>query len=298
MNMLEKYHRAGAIELLQTSTLPVEFLSASRQRAKAAQYDVIGGMGFVYLTGGQVADAYPGTPINPSRAPEIEHLLFGDKFASEAIRVRSQRDVLHVDQAWQHGVDYFVTCDGAILAAASALTAIGVTLCVCTAEHCQAALEQFFLERYGTPDFAQLETKLEHEGPILVASNSAHQIQFTDSTTGDELLSIRTRERQITVCTTVRDTAGVALVLISPGKPLSFPRDGASINIMAGESPLLLGDKYCRSFAVSINGVTALAGRMLRSGRFLLHDALLYSTSGRTALSICRDTLILNGVAF
>jgi len=298
MNKLEVYHRAGLIELLQTSTLPVEFLSAPRQRAKAAQYDVVGGTGFVYLTRGPVADAYPGTPINPSKVHEIERIVFGGNFASEAIRIRSQTDALHVDQAWQHGVDYFVTCDGAILAAAPALTAAGVKLCVCTDEHCAAALDRFFVERYGTSDVTQLELKINTEGPILIASNDTHQIQFTDIATGDELLSIGMNGGKITICTTVRDTAGAALVVVSPGEPFSFVRDGASINVMAGDSPLLLGDKCCRSFAVCANSVPVLAGTMLRSGRFLLHHALISNRFGHLALRVTKDTLMLDGVTF
>jgi hypothetical protein len=201
MNQLGDYHRRGLIELLQTSTLPVEFLSAPPQRTKAAEYDVIGGSGFVYLSSGRVADAYPGTPINPSRFSEIEQLVFGRAFSSQRIRVRSQRDVLHIDQAWQHGVDYFVTDDKELLAGAPALTAAGFSLIVCTAEDCLTLIQKFFVQRYGTSDSAKLEATLRHQGPILVGSNSVRQIEFADSVSGDPLLSIRASENRILLST-------------------------------------------------------------------------------------------------
>jgi hypothetical protein len=95
-----------------------------------------------------------------------------------------------------------------------------------------------------------------------------------------------------------RSPTAALLVAITPGEPFAFPRPGASISIMAGSSPLLLGDKSCQSFAVSVDNTAVLAGRLLRSGRFLLHHALMYSESGRIALRLNKDVLELNGVTF
>lgn len=297
MNCLDAYHTMGAIELLQTSTLPVEFLTAPLQREKAREYDVIGGSALVYLTSGNVADAYPGTPIQESRLSEIERLLFGTKpFPTDRIRVQSQRDALHVDQAWQHGADYFVTDDRKILDGASALAAAGITLGIYSAEDCENNLTKYFVRHYGTSDPATLAALVRNEGPLLLGSNSSSGIAFIDVITGEELLAFEVSETRIALRAIIRGPVGDRWLTIVPSQPFVFDGPDASISIDAGPSPLLFGDKFCRAFAISSASKTLLAGRMLRYGRFLLHHACLHGTSGREAIRITRDNLEIDGV--
>ena len=281
MNRLEAYHRVGLIELLQTSTLPVEFITAPPQRKKSEEYNVIGSSGSVYLTSGPVADASPGTPINESRFSEIQRIVFGDgPFSSDAIRIRAQRDSLHIDQAWQEGADYLVTDDKALLDATSTLTAAGIALCICTAEDCQSTVENFFYARYGTSVLEELAVILDNEDTVLIGSNSTQQIELKDATTGSPLVGIIVDDRTISVRATIRGATGEVLVAIVPGEPFSFTRPGARIAITPGGCSLLLGQTYCKAFTIFDDVQSLLAGRMLRSGRFLLHHALLYDQSG------------------
>jgi hypothetical protein len=224
MNRLEEYHKVGAIELLQTSTLPIEFLTAAAlQRNKAREYDVIGGSSLVYLTNSNVADAYPGTSGRESRVWEIQRLVFGTvTFATESIRVQSQRDCLHLDQAWQHGADYFITDDKKLRDGASALAAAGINLRVCTAEDCKDNITEYFSRHYGTSEPSSLASLLSNEGPILVGSNSTAGVSFRDGTSGEELLAFDLSEIRINVRATIRSPVGERWLTITPGQPFSF----------------------------------------------------------------------------
>src|SRR5687767_4687198 len=115
IDQLASYDDAGLIELLQTSTLPVEFRTWEQGRLRTKQYPVIGGSALVYVAGTNTPDAQPGTAGGESRFIEIQNKIFGQDGTSEKKRLHDTRDALHLNQATQHDVDFFITNDIRIL---------------------------------------------------------------------------------------------------------------------------------------------------------------------------------------
>jgi hypothetical protein len=298
MNSLEHYHKLGLVELLITTTLPVEFRPAPSQLEKAKQYTPIGGSGLFYLTQGASPDAYPGTPIWSSRVTDIMQLVFGGTtFATEHARIRAQRDALHLDQAYQHGVDFFLTCDKRIRDAKTSLKAAGIQPQICTAEDCLSQVEEYFLRVYGTVETAQLSERMAQDHPILMGSNSFGQASFVDVSSGEAILGFKLDGGHIAPEANIRDQTGTLLITISSGQPFRFHASGATVNLEAGPSSLLLGHKTCRSFAISVGKEAVLAGIMLKSDRLLLHYAVLRNQLGSLAIRIDKEALECFGTA-
>jgi hypothetical protein len=298
MNCLEAFHDAGLVEILQTSTLPVEFLKWPRGQRKARRYDVIGGSNMVYVTNSNIADSRLGTSGRESRFMEIHRVVFGEPASDEEKRKHDMRDALHIDQASQHDADYFITCDGVILDAAPKLVAIGIGTRVCTAENCVAEIAAYFIRHYGTSEPSALAQRLSQEGPIFLGSNSCGGIAITDVESGEELLALWLSDSGVAIRTIIRGQDGGRLLTVIPGKPFVFEGPGPSIRMEVGPAPLLVGDKHCRSFAVTSSGNPLFAGRVLRSGRLLVHDVSLYNKSGLLAVCVVRDALEVAGVTF
>ena len=115
MTRLETYHDAGLLEILQTSTMPVELSLAPQQAQKAKKYGVIGGSTF-FIQGDRGAQSMSGAGVNKSQMPGLMDRIFGTGLNGHALK-RALRDVLHLDQAHQNDADIFVTNDRRLLEA-------------------------------------------------------------------------------------------------------------------------------------------------------------------------------------
>lgn len=299
MNALETLDEVGLVEVFQTSTLAADFRQGSaysQGQQKARRYATLGSSAMVYLTNTDVADSQSGASGRESRFMEVHRALFGDPASDEMLRANQMRDALHVDQAAQHGADFFVTADGDILAAAEALSAMGIRSCVCTADDCLAAVTNYFSTHYGTGDVGTLSELLSGVGPVVLGSNSCGDITCVDVETGEPLLGFRYENSTVEVRASIRGADGERVATIAPGRPVVFEKPGPSIVMEVGPAALLIGDKHCRSFAVTLADGVALAGRVLRSGRTLVHEARFHAASGQLALQVRREVLELHGV--
>jgi hypothetical protein len=202
---------------------------------------------------------------------------------------------LHIDQANQHDADFFITRENAILRAAPALAAIGISTRVCSAEDCVRDVSRYFSQAYGTSDPSTLTQRLNQEGPILLGANSCGATAFADAESGENLLAFERTETGVGIRCIVRADDGSLLLTIVPGQPLSFAQPGAEVSMEVGPAPLVLGDKHCRSFAITACGQPALSGRLLRNGRLLIYNVSLRNRSGRLVFRVARDALECSG---
>lgn len=295
MNFLEATHDVGLIEIFQTSTLAAEFRTWPQGQQKARNYTAIGGNSLVYVTNSRAADGALGTSGRESRFMEIHRVVFGEPASDEEKRKHDMRDSLHIDQANQHDADFFVTGDNAILRAGPALAAIGIGVRVCSAEDCAREVSKYFSQAYGTSDSSALTKRLNQEGPILLGSNSCGGTAFADAESGETLLAFERTEAGVGIRSIVRADDGSLLLTILPGQPLSFAQPGAEVRMEVGPAPLILGDKHCRSFAITSRAQPVLSGRVLRNGRLLIYNVSLRNKSGRLVFRVARDALECSG---
>lgn len=295
MNALEAMHDAGLVEIFQTSTLAAEFRTWPPGQQKARDYAVIGGSDLVYVTNGRAADGALGTSGRESRFMEVHRVVFGEPASDEEKLKHDMRDSLHIDQAYQHDADFFVTGDNGILRAALALAAIGIGTRVCSAEDCVREVTDYFSQAYGTTDWSELAQRLNEEGPILLGSNSCGGTAFFDAESGECLLAFERTETGIGIRSVVRGEDGSILLTITPDQPLSFTQPGAEVRMEVGPAPLVVGDKHCRSFAITSCEQPVLCGRLLRNGRLLIYVVSLRNRSGRLVFRVARDALECSG---
>jgi hypothetical protein len=228
---------------------------------------------------------------------EIHQTVFGEPATDNNKRENDMRDALHIDQAHQHNADFFITDDRAILDAGPALAARGIGTPICTVEDCLAEISAYFGHHYGTTDRLFLARRLGQDGPIILGSSSFGSVAFTDTESGEELLAFQLGAGGAEMRAIVRAPNGARLMSVVPGRPIVFDEPGSSIAMEVGPAPLAVGDKTCRSFAVEAGEELLLAGRILRSGRLLMHDVTLHNKSGRLVLRVTRDVLEVGGVA-
>jgi hypothetical protein len=296
MNSLEALHKAGLVEIFQTSTLPVEMRPYPPGHQKARQYATLGSSSSVYLTKGNVADSQPGTSGRKSKDWVIHQLIFGEPALEEKKRLNDMRDALHVDQANQHDADFFITHERRILDASPKLAAQGFTTRVCKAQNCLDEIIAYFERHYGTADPTALGRLLDQDGPVLLGSNSCGGTILTDVEHNEELLAFEMTDSGVAIRATLRGSNGAKLLTIQPGQRPTFEAPDAEITSEVGPSPLRIGEESARSFAVTANGTLLLAGRILQTGRLLMHDVCLYNKSGRLSVHVTRDVMKLDCV--
>lgn len=293
MTDLERYHDAQLIEIVQTSTLKTDLQGESR-REKAAKYRTIGSDSVFYVADGRVPDAVPGATGTDSRCWDILRIIFPRSAANPTVQDR--RDALHVDQAMQNAVDWFVTQDKDIITAQRRLSAEGIDLKIGDAPEVLAAIEDYFRFRYGTLDVAVLRAELMrdfHTHPVLLGSNRVGIWELTDTTNGEPVFFTRPIGNRLGVGAVLRDSSGGLLLTIKPGVTPKFECPGPLLRIMVGESHLLVGEQPCESFAVSSEGRTLFEGRVARSGHIVISRGLFRSSTGATLAMIDRESLRL-----
>lgn len=293
MSSLERYHDAQVIEIVQTSTLKAEFKTApARFREKAANYRTIGSN--VHFFDADGAETFGDATGTDSRAMEILNLIFERPISKSTQNDR--RDALHVDQAMQHAVDWFVTEEKAIIKAQPRLLAAGIDLRIADAPEVLAAIEDYFRSRHGTLELPALRAELMRDletHPVLLGSNRAGVLEFPDPVNGESILYTRIVDGRLCIGAVVKGPTGQRLLTIEPGVAPTFECRGVGLRLMVGKTHLQVGDKTCRNFAVSFEGRTILEGRVARSGHVVISRAVLRSANGAPFVTINRETLTL-----
>jgi len=111
MTELERLHDACLIEIVCTSTIETD-LRSEPQREKVSKYDRIMPMVFI------ISPVRPWLMLPLAQSfvrvdfSKFNKSVFGE--FSQAAKLNSLRDALHLDQCWQNMVDYFVTDDKAL----------------------------------------------------------------------------------------------------------------------------------------------------------------------------------------
>jgi hypothetical protein len=242
MTELERLHDACLIEIVCTSTIETD-LRSEPQREKVSKYDRIHADGIYYLAGTPLADATPGPVLRKSRFLEIYKSVFGE--FSQAAKLNSLRDALHLDQCWQNMVDYFVTDDKALYNCGD------IDFTVCDAENCLERLREHFQKTEGTAQIGDLSRKLAESGPVILGSNSSGAFECCLGGDEDPLLRVEIGSGELSVYCTIRNDLGNTLIKILPGKEFEFSEGNANVHLLAGPSPLKLGTRQCKSFSIT-----------------------------------------------
>lgn len=265
-------------------------LTSGRHLRGRKKYDRIHAGGISYLTGTRFADATPGPVLRESRFLEIYKSVFGE--FSQAAKLSSLRDALHLDQCWQNMVDYFVTDDKALYNCGE------IDFTVCDAEICLERLREHFQKTEGTAQIGDLSRKLAELGPVILGSKSSGAFECRLGGDEDPLLKVEIGSGELSVYCTIRNDLGNTLVKILPGKEFEFSEGNAKACLLAGPSPLKLGTRQCKSFAITCDDRALLAGRFVRPGRLVLFEALLRAANGADALFVHRSLFGLCGCSF
>jgi len=296
MTELERLHSAGAIELVCTSTMITD--AKGPWATKAKQYDQIYSDCMGYFTNLKLPDTQPGPVLRESRFFEIYKNVFGKQpelhvSGSQAkYSMTSIRDALHIDQCWQNMVDYFLTNE-------SCLQGCGIVdFKICDAAECLADLKGFFQGSVGTADVDKLSAKISALPPVILGSNTVGAFEVAIPDDEGALLRVEIQGGVAVVYATVRDKGGAILVQITSDGDYVFSPKGGSVNLIAGPSPMRLGPKHCKSFAVNAGGRALLAGRVVNPGRVVIFEALLRDRDGSDVLAIHRHLLEIGGCDF
>lgn len=298
MNDLEALHRAGVLEICQTSVLPVEFMNApTLQRSKATIYEVLGGpnwIGHSELTVGAG---------RRSRFDDIYYAVFGRPWrkvgpSQDEIDSNALRDAIHVDISWINRVDFFLTNDGAILRSRDQLYAVGIDVRIQRPEECLAELTHHFLGAFGTVEPEALAERLRRLPPILLGSNASAHWSFRDTESGETLLEAGTDGNTVSVACKLYDSTGDFVVCLVANQALRVERDDLFVWVRGTETrpSILLGDQRCDRFAAAYRGEVLLSGRICPSGHALI-EGKFHNSAGRLVLSIDRAGMSLTGAA-
>jgi hypothetical protein len=294
MNELERYYAVGAIEILKTSTLDVEFEKAPRQAIKAEKYRRIGGV-HSYIAGEHGAQSQEGTCIRPSLCGEIYAGIFGDNLTGKAHR-RSLRDALHIDQAQMNGADMFVTDDIALKVVEDVLRTRSIFLAVRKPGESLEFLKQYFRGKIGTDDPAELKAQFDTQGPIILGSNTSYGCVFVAAPTQEELLRLEIKDGRLCISALFRDEHGSEVIRFSPGqRPEIFGPVGDFDMYQMADGPILAGDLQCSSLVVRISRTPIFAVRVTHSARVVIYVLLLRDSGGNTVAEVRGAGLSLSG---
>jgi len=295
MNVLDQYHDAQIIDIVKTSTLYAQ-LNTKKRQSKSAKYRTIYSDGYYYVGNGVIPDALPGVGGNKSRFNEIYRIISKKRTegTSEKVKIGDRRDALHIDQAMQNAVDWFVTNDNDLLGAQADLHEAGVDLKVVKAGDVLEYLQNYFKSHYGTLDANMLRAELMKDlssHPVILGSNRTGEWKLLDQKTGEVLFFAEVIEGRLGIGAVLRGLRGELLLAIKPGIPVKFERSGPELGMMVGESHLLIGDQTCSNFSITLEGKTLLEGRVARSGHIVISRGTFRDSTGCIIATINRETL-------
>lgn len=295
MNELQRYHEAGAIELIVTSTLSAEVDRNSSQAAKAKTYQSVGGHCYS-IQGVPGMQSMPGAALRDSQMGLIHSGLFPHTLKGHAL-TRAIRDCLHVDQAQMNGADILVTSDKRLHHAHEILKSVSVPLLVASPEQALIHVKTHLRANIGSDQLLRTKSHVESLGPVILGSNSAGNCSFSGGVPAQTLLTFRIKDGLLHVSGTLRDEVGQVCIELSAGQPPKFPTRGASL-AQSGNGPLLVSTQPSGSFVVKSNDRPILAVRTHQTGRAVVFAMELRDETGRVVASIHNESLTLQGANF
>lgn len=292
MNELQRYHDAGAIELIVTSTLAAEVDRESSQATKAKAYQSIGGQTFS-IQGIPGMQSMQGATLRASRMPLLHSQLFPHSLHGHAL-TRAVRDCLHVDQAQMNAADIFVTSDKHLYGAQEILKTVSVPLAVASPEQALILVKNHVRATIGTDELQRTKSHVDGLGPVILGSNSAGNCSFTAGQDADTLLAFRVESGLLHVSGALRDETGQVAIVLRPGSSPEFPIHKASLTQVGG-GPLLASSEPFGSFVVEMDGRTVLAVRTSHTRRAIVFAMELRDETGRVVASVEKESLTLQG---
>lgn len=292
MNELERFHEAGVIEIIVTSTLAAEVDLESSQAAKARNYQLIGGQMYS-IQGIRGMQSTLGATLRPSQMEVLHSTLFPHALRDHA-QTRAIRDCLHVDQAQMNAADIFVTNDKRLYLAQEVLRSVSVQLAVESPERALMRVKDHVRARIGTDDPKRAKAHVDGLGPIILGSNSVGSCSFTAGQHADTLLAFHVENGLLHVSGTLRDEFGQIAIVLRPGSSPEFRVPNASLT-QVGRGPLLVSSDPFGSFVVGVNDHPVLAVRTSHTGRAVVFAMELRDDAGRTVASVQNELLTIQG---
>lgn len=292
MNELQRYHEAGAIELIVTSTLAAEVDRESSQAAKARTYQSVGGQMYS-IQGVPGMQSMQGATLRQSRMALLHSKLFPHSLSGHAL-TRAVRDCLHVDQAQMNAADIFVTSDKRLHHAQEILRSVSVPLAVESPERALVLVKDHVRARIGTNDLQRVKAHVDDLGPVILGSNSVGDCSFTTGQHADTLLAFRVQNGLLHVSGALRDETGQIAIVLRPGSSPEFPGHKASLT-QVGRGPLLVSSEPSGSFTIEIDEHPVLAVRTSHTGRAVVFAMELRDDTGRLVASVQSESLTLQG---
>jgi len=295
MASLEQYHHAGALELIVTSTLPVELGRGSLQAQKIQTYQSIGGHLF-YLLGDGGVQSSSGAPVRASLLNELVRHLFGWQLRGPVL-VRALRDCLHLDQAQMNAADMFVTNDRRLKAAEPFLAAKQVDLIVCSPEDALDHVMGYFRRTIGSSELEHTRIASAKQLPVIIGSNSFGSCSFAVGQSNQErLLAITLTDGLLHLDGRFRDRDGQLLVELTSGKPPEIHGSGVTVTCV-GSGPIAIGDGHWSAAVVTNDRGASLAVRMTHTNRAVVYRMQLRDCRGDLVAAVQRGALSLQGVS-
>ena len=292
MNALQRYHEAGAIELIVTSTLAAEVDRESSQADKARTYQSVGGHMFS-IQGVPGMQSMQGATLRTSRMRLLHARLFPHSLHGHAL-TRAIRDCLHVDQAQMNAADIFVTSDKCLHRAQEILQSVSVPLAVASPERALILVKDHVRARVGTDEFQRTKAYVDGLGPVILGSNSVGNCSFKAGQNADTLLAFRLENGLLHVSGTLRDETGQVAIVLRPGSSPEFPVHKASLT-QVGRGPLLVSSEPVGSFVVEMDNRPILAVRTSHTRRAVVFAMELRDETGRVVASVENESLTLQG---
>lgn len=300
MTEIEKFHKAGIVEIFKTSTLPVEFSKDSVWYKKAKQYFQIGHSSDFQIQDIPGMQARCGAGGRNSRFTEICQIVFGVKCRrkgpkQEELDVNSMRDVLHLDQCWINNVDYFITNENNMINANDELNKNGIDFKVCDAKPCLNDLKEYFFKHYNTTDINDLSKIIKNTPPIILGSNSCTNVKLVDKKTCDVLFEVFVEENIVKVFVKLYSLGGKKLITIIPGKDFKIEECDIGVKMMTGKANILLGKNTCIEFSITLDDICYLSARQMSNNHILFYKGKFNNKYGETVGQIEKESLILTG---
>lgn len=293
MTELEQYHIAGAVELIVTSTLPVELDAGSIQATKAGLYQRIGAYP-LHMPNHPAAQSAYGVTVRPSLLTLLHTELFGPLLQNRSIN--DMRDCLHLDQAQMNAADMFVTNDKRLYAAEGVLASQGVRLAVLSPERALAYVQGYLRSTIGTDQITHTKAHMEELGPLVIGSSWLSACDLVNEKTLERLAAFKIQDGLLHVQAKIRDDSGNVQVRLSPGEqPEVFSR-GTRVT-MSGRGPILAGEEPANIVVVSSDSQVFLAIRTTHDHRVIVYGLELCDERGTVVASVRWGHLALQGAA-
>lgn len=287
MNELQRYHEAGAIELIVTSTLAAEVDRESSQAAKARTYQSVGGHMFS-IQGVPGMQSMQGATLRTSRMGLLHSGLFPHSLRGHAL-TRAIRDCLHVDQAQMNAADIFITSDKRLHRAQEILRSVSVPLAVASPEQALVLVKDHVRASIGTDELHRTKAHVDGLGTVILGSNSVGNCSFRAGVHADTLLAFRVENGLLHVSGTLRDEAGQVAIVLRPGSSPEFPVHKASLT-QVGSGPLLVSSEPFGSFVVEMDDHPILAVRTSHTRRAVVFAMELRDDTGRVVASVQNES--------